>query len=436
MAFLFHSQLGRFSAPEEVASGTDSDSYYGAGRRRFDVERESRREAGVTGEPGSRRHRRYLNSTFAEYESEYDTASDWDSDEDRPIVRFEWQARFVQAGQEFFEPRVADAPQRERRSQKLQRRVPKMVRRARGAAPLEHAPEEMESESHAHARRVRAAKFAAASAAHGAGGASASAVVQPAASATGATTTSATDSDGGAASVNDPTVATGLQRARISEKRSARGLAGQESAGTLFLGLEHGLRRALRKGLSAHEESFLAELEALLVAYKNGLTKRGVPAPVLFDVLAGSSGSLITLVDDVDPANADADASVVIVAPEDAADDTEATSDEEGVVHVSSKQKKAPQQQRRLACGDEPLNLSFHGPRERYLAHGMASFHQLVCESHDQPASSSSSSASAALPPLRVTQIRIPTKGVLLHDASLVRYLHKLQHVHSRSLAR
>jgi hypothetical protein len=57
--------------------------------------------------------------------------------EDQPIVCFEWQTRFVQAVQEFFEPRIADAPQRERRAHKLQRRVTKMVRRARGVTLLE-----------------------------------------------------------------------------------------------------------------------------------------------------------------------------------------------------------------------------------------------------------------------------------------------------------
>jgi len=405
MAFLFHSQLGRFSAPDEAAaaSATDSDSYYGAGRSRRGLAestaRATRREEAMLGggEPGSRRHRRFLNSTFAEYESEYDTASDFDSEEDRPIVRFEWRARFVEAGQDFFD-RNADAPQRARRSAKLARRVPKMTRRRAGADPVENMPEEEESESHAHARRVRAAKFAS----HGALAALPDAP-SPAAAAASTHTTSATDSEAPSS---------------LKKKKQSRSLAGQEAAGSLFLGIEHGLRRALRK-TSAHEDAFITELEALLIAFKHGRTRGGVPAPVLFDVLP-HAGTVLSRVGDDDVA----------------ADDTEVTSDDEGVVHVAHAPRSS-KGQRRLATSDEPLHLHFRGPRERFLAHGVASFHQLVCESFDKESPSAPTHAQQPYAhALRVTEIRIPNRGVLLHNASLSKYLLKLQQVPSRSMPR
>ncbi len=70
MALLFHPSLGRFTHPDEAgASGTDSDSYYGHSQRRAVYEQRTRREEGNVGNPGSRRHQRHLNNTFAEYVS-------------------------------------------------------------------------------------------------------------------------------------------------------------------------------------------------------------------------------------------------------------------------------------------------------------------------------------------------------------------------------
>jgi hypothetical protein len=403
---LFHPSLGRFIQPEEFAhaSGTDSDSYYGHGRRVRVQSSTTRRETavGVAGEPGSRRHRRYLNDTLGDYtESEYDTASDFDSDEDRPIVRFEWRSQFVKVGSDFFTERIANAApsQSSRLGQpSASRRLPKMTRRKRGAAPTAEGArlvqeEVEESESHAHARRARAARFA-----------SATAAADSSAASTAAPATHSTDSereakeDGGVVLVQSPAEAE-ERRKRTKSRR----LAGQSSAAAIFHTLEHGLRKSLRRA-SPPELTMLAELEALLVAYKHGHVRTGLgasAAPVHFEVAAGAPSATSA------------------AAAED--DDTEVTSDDELVV-VETRSDRA----RRLATGEEPLCLSFRSARDRYLAHGACSFHQLVCESHDAP--------TKAHPHARVTQIRIPRAGVRLHAASLVRFVTQYQNQQNRSI--
>src|SRR4051812_5767042 len=98
MSVLFHPPLGRFvDAAESHPSDSEGGGY---GRRVSSAARVTRREAGDHGAPGSRRFRRFLNANMSE--SELDTEGEWDSDEDRPVVRFEWQAKFVQAGTDFF----------------------------------------------------------------------------------------------------------------------------------------------------------------------------------------------------------------------------------------------------------------------------------------------------------------------------------------------
>lgn len=186
----------------------------------------------------------------------------------------------------------------------------------------------------------------------------------------------------------------------------SRRLAGQESAAAIFHTLEHGLRKSLRRA-SAGELAMLAELEALLVAYKHGHVRTGLgaaAAPAHFEVAAGGASAL---------AAADID------------DDTEVTSDDELVV-VETSTSTRRERARRLATGEEPLCLSFRSARDRYLAHGACSFHQLVCESHDAPTKTH--------PHARLTHIRIPRAGVRLHAASLVRFVTHYQDQQKRSI--
>ena len=469
MSVLFHPHLGRFSHLEELhASGTDSDSYYGHGLgRRYAAAapRPSRRE-GATGAPGSRRHRLFMNATFADYESEYDTASDWDSDEDRPIVRFEWQATFVAgtgalvhqsasrvrgfistprflrlmifacfyrcqffclfvfpsvhpAGSEFFDGRVADAAIADQtggaRVRSRQHRPLRMMRRPRGAAPtipasfgpggeFEDDDEDYQQQQQASAtgskeselarvRKIRAAKFAPTSVA--------------------------------AASASHTTDSDCLPSSPAPAAPRVRRMVGQESAPSLFLHIESSIRRALRKGATSvppfveggaepmsEERAFLSELESLLIAYKNGhLKDDSICCPHTFELLPY----------EVTRAHATADE-----------DDTEATSDDD-LVHVDVR--------RRTASGEEPLHLSFRNARERFLAHGLAQFHQLVATSHDapqpqRPVEASGEGRGSPPPPLRVTAVRLPKAGVLLHQAHLVAYLDKLARAHAKQMAR
>jgi hypothetical protein len=81
MSVLFHPSLGRFSDPAEV-SGSDSDAYYtGRIRRTMEQsERRSRREEIGAGIPGTRRHQRWKNATLSNWESEYETGREQESD--------------------------------------------------------------------------------------------------------------------------------------------------------------------------------------------------------------------------------------------------------------------------------------------------------------------------------------------------------------------
>jgi len=344
-------------------------------------------------------------------ESEYDTASDFDSDEDRPIVRFEWRSQFVKVGSDFFSERIANAPQ----TQPAQlgqpaagRRLPKMIRRRRGEAPTAEgsmlvAEEVEESEANVRARRARAARFAS--------GATAAAAAESSAAAAPATHSADSDEckeDGGAVLVPSPAAAAQLQ-SETDDRRTrtkTRRLAGQEAAAAIYQTLEHGVRKSLRKA-SAPELSMLAELEALLVQFKHGHARGGLgaaagaAAPLHFEVASDASARA---------------AAAAAAAAHDDDDDTEVTSDDElVVVETRGRARRAL----RLASGEAPLSLCFRSARDRYLAHGVCSFHQLVCESHDAPTDSA--------PHARVTCVRIPKAGVRLHAASIVRFIRHYQ---------
>ena len=323
-------------------------------------------------------------------ESEYDTASDFDSEEDRPIVKFEWKQSFINVGSEFYTERIANAPAAVKNAAR-QRRQPRMQRRARGDAPTDLAEEQSESAiKHAHARKMRAAKF----------GASASSAAS-ASVAAAAHTTSESEVAGAASPSALPT-----RRRRIP---------GQDAAPSLFLHIESSLRKALRKlavssavspGDSMAELAFLAELEALLVAFKTGHHRDSALCPSHFDL----QPYVVSLRDGKDEQD----------------HDTEVTSDDDLAVvdhapHV------------RYSAGEEPLHLTFRNARERYLAHALVQFHQLVAESHDVPCAGSVAGQGATQ---RITEVRLPKAGVLLHSASLCKYLHKITKTHLKSLTR
>jgi len=58
---------------------------------------EGKLESKKKGEPGSRKHRRFLNSTLSDYETDGQ-----ESDEEEPIVKLEWKSHFTEVGTEFF----------------------------------------------------------------------------------------------------------------------------------------------------------------------------------------------------------------------------------------------------------------------------------------------------------------------------------------------
>lgn len=62
---------------------------------------------------GVRRIRRMLNARLSDSETIYDydsyaSASDWEDDSNQPIVEFNWQARFIEVGSEFYQPAQSD----------------------------------------------------------------------------------------------------------------------------------------------------------------------------------------------------------------------------------------------------------------------------------------------------------------------------------------
>ena len=407
MSVLFHPSLGRFIDADELqqASGTDSDSYY---RRHRSANRTTRREEGYIGAPGSRRYQRHLNATMSE--SEFDTEGEWDSDEDRPIVKFEWKQYFVSAGSEFFDRASTDAPRVNRGGPSHRRRMPKLSRRKRGeAATIEdhgsHSDHDQEDSGleiveskHAIARRMRAAKFghlgkdSTVDGATTSNGESSAAELSDSSLSSSVASSSLTSSTPVSSSSSNG-AATGLQRVAISERHSHpphRRHAGQEHASTIFLQVEHSLRRSLRKIQPTDSEMvFLAELEALLISYKMGTFKDCSSIYSTFDLL---------------PYDVTHDQDDI---------ETEVTSDDEVLVHDGA-------QSRRFPHGEEPLHISFRNQYERYLAHGLIQFHQLVGKSYDSANSRN-----------RITEVKIPRAGVLLHSAKLCPFLIK-QQVHKR----
>lgn len=394
MSVLYHPSLGRFIDESELrgasaASGTDSDSYYRR-HRGGRTDGLTRREEGLTGAPGSRRHRRFLNATMSE--SEFDTASEWDSDEDRPIVKFEWKQHFLSVGTDFFD-RSAEAPRADRNGRPLhRRRLPKLTRRKRGelatietGSPPEHVEPALTESKHAFARRMRAAKFSkhAAETSQSQTELSSAELSDSSASTSVASVTpipSGAAPTGGASC--HPVAESG-----VSKPHSHR--VGQEHAAALVLQIEHSVRKAIRKIRPSDSEMvFLAEFESLLIAYKQGCIRDFTSVHTTFDLL---------------PYDVSRDGDDL---------DTEVTSDDDDLVLIHD---GSTVRGRRFARGEEPLHLTFRNAFERFLAHGVAQFHQLVSESYYNEAN------------VRITEVRVPKAGVLLHSAKLVPFLLRQQ---------
>ena len=276
-----------------------------------------------------------------------------------------------------------------------------------------------EAEAYAIARKARAAaKFAAATA-----GVAAEAV--PSNSAATAATTDSEPSASSSSSSQAPGTTDAVVVPRPKARRPV--MAGQEAAGSLFLSIECSIRGALRRLAlapveeAAEQRGFLHELEGILVAYKNGLLRDEALCTQRFDTLPVQVAQAHLLDQDEQD------------------NDTEATSDEDLVVieHLSdavtggSKSRGSNNnnnRRHRQSAGEDPLHLSFRNARERFLAHGLVQWHQLIASSHDVPSSSPNGH------PTRVMSVRLPKAGVLLHDARLVKYMHKLGKINSKAL--
>jgi len=439
-AGLYHAALGRFSGTEDM-TGTDSESGlrpYGLGRRRIVNRDVSRRERGefAFGSVGSRRHRRHLNDTLSEHESAWETVTETEEDseeerKDRAIVRFDWEAKFVQAGREFFEQRMADASVRREAGGPRHRRsrLPKMMRRTRGAAPVSDDDDDDHLDSvyagmdaasrlaakNAYVRRVRAAKFSRPSPSNTAEATAAS-----------VTATSATESeydveDGSMKSASTPSAQhvtpipehhAGLSVPRHRQSR----FPGQECAHALFLQLEHSVRRALTR-VDPVSMPFLTELENVLIQFKKGKLNENESICATFDILPATTI-------EQQPSRTSAHAHDE--------EDTETATDDEGLVHVIRKSKSRPS-----PVSEAPLLLSFRGGFDRFLSHGVAQFHGLVAQARNNETDNETAATTSNKrkkqqqrqyeQQQRVLEVRLPRAGVRMHRARIVRHIQQLK---------